>query len=174
MRNRESQQWTEFVRKREERKDDKPARRRRRSKQPQPTPAELEAALDDLTTELSTLGGLRREMRGVLLPVVYRPPRGARSRELLQLARTATMLPARARPPLRWSAVMRLSGRSDRLRHERAAPSAGRTRSTVRLADNRLAARDAVSPTVLRRSVAGSSFHPYVSTRCYSSARHPW
>jgi len=51
MRNRERQQWTEFVRKREERKDDKPARRRRRSKQPQPTPAELEAALDDLTLQ---------------------------------------------------------------------------------------------------------------------------
>src|ERR1700760_1175356 len=72
---------------------------------------------------------------GVLLPVVYRPPRGARSRELLQLAHAATMLPAPARPPLRygmtWSAVMRLSGRSDRL--PRVAPSAGRTRSTVRL-----------------------------------------
>jgi hypothetical protein len=50
MRDRERQLWTEFVRKREERKDDKPVRKRR-SKIPQPTPAELEAALDDLTTE---------------------------------------------------------------------------------------------------------------------------
>jgi len=47
MRDRERQLWTEFVRKREERKDEKPARKRR-AKKPQPTPAELEAALDDL------------------------------------------------------------------------------------------------------------------------------
>ena len=39
-----------FVRTREERKDEKQARKRR-AKKPQPTPAELEAALDDLTNE---------------------------------------------------------------------------------------------------------------------------
>ena len=50
MSRRERQLWTEFVRKRAERKDSKPARKRR-AKAPQPTPAELEAALDDLTTE---------------------------------------------------------------------------------------------------------------------------
>jgi hypothetical protein len=41
---RERQLWTEFVRKREEREDDKRARKRR-SKKPQPSTAELEAAL---------------------------------------------------------------------------------------------------------------------------------
>ena len=51
MSGRERQLWTEFVRKREERKDDKPARKRRAKKRPEPTPAELEAALDDLVTE---------------------------------------------------------------------------------------------------------------------------
>jgi hypothetical protein len=45
MSDRERQLWTEFVRKREERKDGKPARKRR-ARKPQPTPAELEAALD--------------------------------------------------------------------------------------------------------------------------------
>jgi hypothetical protein len=39
--------WTEFVRKREERKGEKQARKRR-AKKPQPTPAEREAVLDDL------------------------------------------------------------------------------------------------------------------------------
>jgi hypothetical protein len=58
MSGRERQLWTEFVRKREERKDEKPARKRR-SKQPQPTPAELEAELDDLTKEAEG----RREAR---------------------------------------------------------------------------------------------------------------
>jgi hypothetical protein len=47
---RERQLWTEFVRQREERKDEKQARKRRAEK-PRPTPAELEAALDDLTNE---------------------------------------------------------------------------------------------------------------------------
>jgi len=47
MSSRERQLWTEFVRKREGRKDEKPARKRR-AKKSQPTPAELEAALDDL------------------------------------------------------------------------------------------------------------------------------
>jgi len=47
MNSRELQLWTEFVRKREGRKDEKQARKRR-AKKPQPTPAELEAALDDL------------------------------------------------------------------------------------------------------------------------------
>ena len=50
MSSRERQLWTEFVRKREERKDEKPARKRR-AKKPQPTPAELEQALDSLVTE---------------------------------------------------------------------------------------------------------------------------
>jgi hypothetical protein len=45
MSGRERQLWTEFVRKREERKDEKQARKQR-AKKPQPTPAELEAALD--------------------------------------------------------------------------------------------------------------------------------
>jgi hypothetical protein len=44
-----------FVRKREERKDERQARNRR-AKKPQPTPAELEAALDDLTNEESRSG----------------------------------------------------------------------------------------------------------------------
>jgi len=46
MSSRERQLWTEFVCKREGRKDDKSARKRR-AKKPQPTPAEL----DELTTE---------------------------------------------------------------------------------------------------------------------------
>jgi hypothetical protein len=50
MSSQERQLWTEFVRKHEERKDVKPASKRR-AKKPQPTPAELEAALDDLTKE---------------------------------------------------------------------------------------------------------------------------
>ena len=50
MSSRERQLWTEFVRKREGRKDEKPARKRR-AKKPQPTPAELERALDSLVTE---------------------------------------------------------------------------------------------------------------------------
>jgi len=41
MSGRERQLWTEFVRKREERKDEKQARKRR-AKKPQPTPAELD------------------------------------------------------------------------------------------------------------------------------------
>jgi hypothetical protein len=48
MSGRERQLWTEFVRKREKRKDEKQARKRR-AKKPRPTAAELEAALDDLT-----------------------------------------------------------------------------------------------------------------------------
>ena len=51
MSSQERQLWAEFVCKREERKDDKPARKRRAKKQPEPTPAELEAVLDELTTE---------------------------------------------------------------------------------------------------------------------------
>ena len=50
MSGRERQLWTEFVCKREERKDEKQAKKRR-AKKPQPTPAGLEAALDDLTNE---------------------------------------------------------------------------------------------------------------------------
>jgi len=50
MSSRERQLWTEFVRKREGRKDDNPARKRRPRKS-EPTPAELEAALDSLVTE---------------------------------------------------------------------------------------------------------------------------
>jgi hypothetical protein len=48
MRDHERQLWTDFVRKREQR--DKPARKRR-PKHLGPTPAELEAALDDLAAE---------------------------------------------------------------------------------------------------------------------------
>ena len=48
MSSRERQLWTEFVRKREGRKDEKPARKRRAKKRPEPTPAELDAVLDDL------------------------------------------------------------------------------------------------------------------------------
>jgi hypothetical protein len=51
MSSRERQLWTEFVRKREGRKDEKQARKRRAKKRPEPTPAELEAALYDLTKE---------------------------------------------------------------------------------------------------------------------------
>jgi len=51
----EHQLWTEFVRKREERKDEKQARKRR-AKKPQPTPVELEAVLDDLTREATQSG----------------------------------------------------------------------------------------------------------------------
>ena len=51
MSSRERQLWTEYVRQREAREDDKPARKRRAKKQPEPTPAELEAALDSLVTE---------------------------------------------------------------------------------------------------------------------------
>jgi len=47
MSGRERQLWTEFARKREERKGEKQARKRR-AKKPQPTPAEREAVLDDL------------------------------------------------------------------------------------------------------------------------------
>ena len=50
MSSRERQLWTEFVCKHKGRKDEKPARKRR-AKKPQPTPAELEAALDELTKE---------------------------------------------------------------------------------------------------------------------------
>ena len=49
MRDRERQLWTEYVRQLE-RKNEKPARKRR-AKKPQPTPAELEQALDSLVTE---------------------------------------------------------------------------------------------------------------------------
>jgi len=49
---RERRLWSEFVCQREERKNEKPVRKRRSTK-PRPTPAELEAALDDLTREAS-------------------------------------------------------------------------------------------------------------------------
>jgi hypothetical protein len=50
--NRERQTWTDFVRKREDaQKEERRERRPRRKKMPQPSPAELEAALDDLTKE---------------------------------------------------------------------------------------------------------------------------
>lgn len=45
MRNRERQQWTEFV---QARKDEKPGKPRAK-KQPQPSRAERDAMLDDLT-----------------------------------------------------------------------------------------------------------------------------
>jgi hypothetical protein len=50
MSSRERQLWTEYVRNIEERKDENQARKRRAQK-PQPTPAQMEAELDDLTTE---------------------------------------------------------------------------------------------------------------------------
>jgi len=56
--NRERQLWIEFVRKREagpQSQDGKPTRKRR-SKTPQPTPAELEAALDELVREADSRG----------------------------------------------------------------------------------------------------------------------
>jgi hypothetical protein len=52
MRERERQQWTEFVRARAQRKVEKPVGRRRRQK-PQPTQAENDAVLDDLIREAS-------------------------------------------------------------------------------------------------------------------------
>ena len=55
MSGRERQLWTEFVCRREERKDEKQARKRR-AKKPQPTPVELEAVLDDLTREATQSG----------------------------------------------------------------------------------------------------------------------
>jgi hypothetical protein len=42
--------WTEFVRQREELKRDKPVRKQRR-KNPEFSPAEMEAALDELVAE---------------------------------------------------------------------------------------------------------------------------
>jgi hypothetical protein len=48
MRNRERQPWTEYVRQLEERKDDKPGKSRAKKK-PEPSQAERDAALDDLT-----------------------------------------------------------------------------------------------------------------------------
>ena len=47
MSDRERQLWTEYVRQLEARKNAKPARKRRATK-PEPTPQELEDALDDL------------------------------------------------------------------------------------------------------------------------------
>jgi len=48
MRNRERQLWTEFVRKRGERKDKKPGKLRAKKK-PKASQAERDVALDDLT-----------------------------------------------------------------------------------------------------------------------------
>jgi hypothetical protein len=48
MKDRERQQWTEFVRQREACKADKPVRKRRPRKPEQPTQAELDVVLDDL------------------------------------------------------------------------------------------------------------------------------
>ena len=50
MRDRERQQWTEYVRRMEAKKGKKP-RAPRAKKQSGPSPAELEAALDDPTRE---------------------------------------------------------------------------------------------------------------------------
>jgi len=55
MRGRERQLWTEFVRKREE-----PARKRRSKKPPRFSPAELEAALDDLIAEYASRTDAKR------------------------------------------------------------------------------------------------------------------
>jgi len=49
MRDRERQAWTEYVRRREERKDKTP-RKPRAGKRPRPSQAELDAVLDDLTS----------------------------------------------------------------------------------------------------------------------------
>jgi hypothetical protein len=58
MRKRERQQWTEYVRRMEARKGEKPTRKRRAKKQrPQPAPAELEATLDDLIREADSRSG---------------------------------------------------------------------------------------------------------------------
>ena len=51
MSGRERQQWTEYVRQREGRKDEKPVRKWRSKKQPLFSPADLETSLDDLITE---------------------------------------------------------------------------------------------------------------------------
>jgi hypothetical protein len=50
MRNRERQQWTEYVRRMKECKDKK-SRKPRAKKKPEASQAELDAALDDLTRE---------------------------------------------------------------------------------------------------------------------------
>jgi len=68
MSSRERQLWTEFVRKREGRKDEKPARKRC-SKRPEPTPAELEATLDDL------VGSVKERSRNAgKIPIAARAP----------------------------------------------------------------------------------------------------
>jgi hypothetical protein len=51
MSSRERQPWTDFVREREARKGAKPARKRRTKKHPEPSQAELDAMLDELTRE---------------------------------------------------------------------------------------------------------------------------
>jgi hypothetical protein len=50
MRDRERQQWTEYVRRMEE-KEDKKTRKLRAKKPPKVSPAEFEQALDDLVRE---------------------------------------------------------------------------------------------------------------------------
>jgi hypothetical protein len=50
MNDRERQLWTEYVRQREARKDEKPVRKQH-PKKPAPAPEELDAALDELTRE---------------------------------------------------------------------------------------------------------------------------
>ena len=74
MSGRERQLWTAFVRKREERKDEKQAGKRR-AKKPQPTPAELRLCLmisptrsrdlvsGGLTALLAALEGAQRRLR---------------------------------------------------------------------------------------------------------------
>jgi len=51
MKDSERQAWTEYVRELEQRRRGKKAKRSRPKKEAQPSPAELEAALDDLTRE---------------------------------------------------------------------------------------------------------------------------
>ena len=51
MKHREGQAWTDYVRELETRKSGKKAKCPRPKKQSQPSPAELEAVLDDLVTE---------------------------------------------------------------------------------------------------------------------------
>ena len=57
MSSRERQLWTEFVRKREGRKDEKPARKRRAKKRPEPTGRSLRLRSTILSRSRSRNGG---------------------------------------------------------------------------------------------------------------------
>jgi len=66
MRNRERQQWTEYVRRIKERKDKK-SRKPRAKKKPEPSQAELDAVLDDLTGVAPVAGKALRPVRHLLM-----------------------------------------------------------------------------------------------------------